>query len=136
MCSDDPGCDLEAVSELAERVGECSLELDLRGRERARAELVLEPADAEAVGPPADASRDEEAREAVRPRRRANRTSRDDELVRVGDRAEPLLAAESPGARLELVRDSCRLVRADVVLRAAPLSSTNFLDRVGRIEYG
>src|SRR5581483_3675679 len=103
--------DPEAVLERADRIRERAVELDLRGREQPCAELVLQLADAKAVRRAVDAPRHEEAAEARGAVGRAARTRGDDELVRVRDRAEPLLAVQAPRVA---VGDRRSLVRADV----------------------
>ena len=108
---DDARRDPEAVFELAQREGNRAVELDLARRERPRAELVLQAADAEAVDRPVHLVRNEEARDPRGAGRRTVGTSRDDELVGIGDRAEPLLAREPP--RLAVTRRRDR-VGADV----------------------
>ena len=73
-------------------------ELDLAGGERPRAELVLQAADPEPVRRPVgEAAWNEEAADPARARGSATRPRGEQELVRVGDRAEPLLAGDPPG---------------------------------------
>ena len=103
----DADGDPEAVLDRAERIGRCAVELDLAGRQRPRPELVLQPADREA----ASGAGNQEAADPARPFGGAPRPRRDDELVGVRDRAEPLLARDPPGVA---VRDRLDAVRADV----------------------
>ena len=104
---------LEALLERPERVPDGAFELDLAGRQRPRPQLVLQSPDAKATTLP----RNEETADATCAGRRAARPCRHDELIRVGDRAEPLLAVEPPhlavGHRLHAVRSN---VRAPVAL--------------------
>ncbi len=103
----DADGDPEAVLDRAERIRRCAVELDLAGRQRPRPELVLQPADREA----ASGAGNQEAADPARPVGGAPRPRRDDELVGVRDRAEPLLARDPPGVA---VRNRFDAIRADV----------------------
>ena len=103
----DADGDPEAVLDRAERIGGGAVELDLAGGQRPGPELVLQPADREA----ASGAGNQEAPDPARPVEGSSRSRRDDELVGVRDRAEPLLARDPPGAA---VRDRLDAVRTDV----------------------
>ena len=111
VLSTTPAAILKPSSERTDRICESAVEHDLSGGERARAELVLELADREAVGPAVDRARHEEAADAARALGSALRPRGDGELVGVRHRAEPLLPVQPPGVA---VPHCTREVRADV----------------------
>jgi len=89
---------LEAAVERAERPADALIELDLGGRQRAGAELVLEPQDAVAVGLPLPDARHAEQPDAAVARRAARHAARHEPVVCGAVGAEPLLAAQRPEA--------------------------------------